>query len=590
MPQYRAPVERMKFVIEQVLDAPAQWVEIPAFADIDAQLAGEILDQAAHFTQNVLAPLNSAADLEGCTWSPEGVKTPKGFPEAYQAYVGGGWPALACDPDIGGQGLPQLLNTAVTEMVCSANHAWAMYPGLLHGAYEAVKAVAVPELRALYLPKLVSGEWLGTMALTEPHAGSDLGLLRTKAECVDGPALNGARVRVSGQKIFISGGEQDMTSNIVHLVLGRLPGGAPGTKGLSLFLVPKILPDGRVNTVYCDGIEKKMGIKGSATCQMRFDHAEGWLLGESGTGLATMFLMMNSARLQVSMQGVGHLEAAAQYATAYAVERTQSRAPKRPEGVPAVPADVIAWHPAMRRILLTLQANTEAARLLSYWTAQLLDEHEHHPDADRRKVSGDLVALLTPIVKAFLTELGHRSADDALGVFGGHGYVHEWLIEQHVRDSRIAMIYEGSNEIQAIDLIMRKVLDGSPRLDRLLSVFSSEVQACGDDPALQPFSQALSEQMVAIEQSRDVLVQAKAIDPERVLQVADDFLPALGYALFAWAWTRLARKTPMHPDPAERERLATLTNFGISWVLPAQQWRWQSVKNNQRVLPWVPLN
>jgi len=591
MPQYRAPVERMKFVIEHVLEAPAQWAGIPAFAELDAQLANEVLEQAAHFTQDVLAPLNSAADLEGCTWSPEGVITPKGFPAAYQAYVDGGWPALACDPEIGGQGLPQLLNTAVTEMVCSANHAWAMYPGLLHGAYEAVKAVAVPELRALYLPKLVSGEWLGTMALTEAHAGSDLGLLRTKAECVDGAAAtNGVRVRVTGQKIFISGGEQDMTANIVHLVLGRLPGGAPGTKGLSLFLVPKILPDGRANTVYCDGIEKKMGIKGSATCQMRFDQSEGWLLGEPGTGLATMFLMMNSARLQVSMQGVGHLEAATQYATAYARERTQSRAPKRPEGAVAAPADVIAWHPAMRRILLTLQANTEAARLVSYWTAQVLDEHEHHPDAEHRQAAGELVALLTPIMKAFLTELGHKSADDALGVLGGHGFVHEWLIEQHVRDSRIAMIYEGTNEIQAIDLMMRKVLDGSPRLDHLLAVLAHEIDACGNDPLLQPFAQALSVQVSTIRDAREALVQAKAADPERVLKVADDFLPALGYALFAWAWTRLARKAPLHADPAERERLTTLARFGIDWVLPAQQWRWQSVMHNDRVLPWVPAS
>jgi len=590
MPQYRAPVERMKFVIEKVLEAPTQWAEIPAFAEIDAELAGEILEQAAHFTQDVLAPLNSSADLEGCTWRPEGVTTPKGFPAAYQAYVEGGWPALACDPDIGGQGLPQLLNTAVTEMVCAANHAWAMYPGLLHGAYEAVKAVAVPELRALYLPKLVSGEWLGTMALTEPHAGSDLGLLRTKAECVDEAPVNGARVHVTGQKIFISGGDQDMTANIVHLVLGRLPGGAPGTKGLSLFLVPKVLPDGRVNTVYCDGIEKKMGIKGSATCQMRFDRAEGWLLGEPGTGLATMFLMMNSARLQVSMQGVGHLDAATQYATAYALERSQSRAPRRPDGAPAAPADLIAWHPAMRRILLTLQANSEAARLVSYWTAQVLDEHEHHPDSERRKAAGDLVALLTPIAKSFLTELGHKSADEALGVFGGHGYVHEWLIEQHVRDSRIAMVYEGTNEIQAIDLMMRKVLDGSPRLDRLLSVFVAEVRACEEDPTLQPFAKALGDQSTVIVRAREALLQAKAANPERALQVADDFLPAMGYALFTWAWTRLARKAPSHPDPKERERLMTLARFGIEWILPAQQWRWESVLNNDRTLPWVPAN
>jgi len=586
--QYHAPLARMRFVLEQVLDAPAGWREIPAFAELDTEIAREVLEQAARFTEDVLAPLNSPADLEGCHWSATGVQTPQGYAAAWQAFVAGGWPSLACDPAAGGQGLPQLLNTVLYEMLCSANHAWTMYPGLLHGAYEAVKAHATPELRELYLPKLVSGEWLATMNLTEPQAGSDLALLRSKAECLDGPAVNGARVTVSGLKIFISGGEQDMTPNIVHLVLARLPDALPGTKGLSLFLVPKILPDGRRNSVYCDGIEKKMGIKGSATCQMRFEAAEGWLLGPPGGGLAAMFLMMNSARLHVGVQGLGHLEAVTQYAVAYASERTQMKAPTRPSDAPQQGGpDPIAWHPAMRRILLGLQAHTEGARVLTYWTAQLLDEHEQHPDAQRRQACGELVSLLTPIVKGFLTDLGHRGADEALGVLGGYGYIHEYQVEQHVRDSRIAMIYEGTNEIQAIDLVMRKVLDGSPRLDRLLGLLEAEAQACSGQPDLQPYAEALQAQVACVREARQALLVAKAVDAERVLRVADDFLPALGYSLLTWAWARLARHAPRHPDAIERQRLQCLSRFGIEWLLPAQQWRWGRIRHNDKALPWI---
>jgi len=582
----------MRFVLEQVLDAPAGWREIPAFAELDAEIAREVLEQAARFTEDVLAPLNSPADLEGCHWGEAGVQTPQGYPAAWQAFVAGGWPSLACDPAAGGQGLPQLLNTVLYEMLCSANHAWTMYPGLLHGAYEAVKAHATPELRERYLPKLVSGEWLATMNLTEPQAGSDLALLRSKAECLDSPAVNGARVKVSGLKIFISGGEQDMTPNIVHLVLARLPDAVPGTKGLSLFLVPKILPDGRRNTVYCDGIEKKMGIKGSATCQMRFEAAEGWLLGPPCGGLAAMFLMMNSARLHVGVQGLGHLEAVTQYAVAYAGERTQMKAPRKPEGAAAqnpspAGADVIAWHPAMRRILLGLQAQTEGARVLTYWTAQLLDEHEQHPDASRRQAAGELVTLLTPVVKAFLTELGHRGADEALGVLGGYGYIHEYRVEQHVRDSRIAMIYEGTNEIQAIDLVMRKVLDGSPRLDRLLDVLEAEAQACAAQPDLALYSQALRDQATQVRAARAALLASKGVDAEPVLRVADDFLQGLGYTLLAWAWARIARHAPQLAHAAERERMQVLACYGIQWLLPAQQWRWERILHNDKELPWI---
>ncbi|MEY8876236.1 MAG: acyl-CoA dehydrogenase family protein, partial [Leptothrix sp. (in: b-proteobacteria)] len=538
---YVPPLDEMRFVIEQVLDAPASWSGLPLYADLDADTAREVLAQAGRFAAEVVAPINASADLQGCTWSPDGVTTPDGYPQAWAAFVEGGWPALGCDPEVGGQGLPQLLNAALFEMLVAANHAWTMYPGLLHGAYEAIKATATPELRERYLPKVVSGEWLATMNLTEPQAGSDLGLIRSRAEPVEAGAVieNGAPVRVSGNKIFISGGDQDMTDNIVHLVLARLPDALPGTRGLSLFLVPKFLPDGRRNAVFCDGIEKKMGIKGSSTCQMRFEQAEGWLLGAPGAGLGAMFLMMNAARLHVGVQGLGHLDAATQKALRYAEERVQLRAPKRPDAAPAGSgADPIVWHPAMRRILLGLQAQTQGARVLAYWTALLLDEHEQHPDPERRRAAGELVALLTPVVKAFLTHLGHYGADEALGVFGGYGYIHEYGIEQQVRDSRIAMIYEGTNEIQAIDLVMRKLLGNGQGLALLQAEFGAEIERLAADVALAPYANALRQQLDALQGAVAALAAARALDAEAPLRVADDMLHGVGHALLAWAWCR----------------------------------------------------
>jgi alkylation response protein AidB-like acyl-CoA dehydrogenase len=441
-------------------------------------------------------------------------------------------------------------------------------------------------------------------------------------------AVNGARVRVSGNKIFISGGEHDLTDNIVHLVLARLPDAVPGTKGLSLALVPKVLPDGRRNRVFCDGVEKKMGIKGSATCQMRFDDAEGWLLGAPGNGLAAMFLMMNSARLHVGMQGLGHLEAATQRAVAYAGERTQLRAPGRPDSAGnATGPDLIAWHPAMRRILLGLQAQSAGARVLAYWTALLLDESEHHPDAGRRTACHDLVALLTPVVKGFLTDIGHRGADDALGVFGGYGFIHDYGIEQHVRDSRIAMIYEGTNEIQAIDLVMRKLLDDPRRIDALLAEFDAEVaiQTALDTPAAQSpdanaaateagaWATTLADQARLIRESLTALRAARGADPEAPLRVADDILHGLGHAMLAWSWARLSRAAGQAlsaratttatggetagsaPAEASTEgygdhflhQQVELAAYGRDWLLPAAAWRWQRVTQGAPALPWV---
>jgi alkylation response protein AidB-like acyl-CoA dehydrogenase len=592
---YRAPVADMAWLMDEVLQAPAAWAALPAFDGLDAETARQVLEEAGRFAGEVLAPTNASGDLAGCTWSPAGVATPPGFAEAYRAFVDGGWPALACAPDAGGQGLPQLLNAALFEMLTSANHAWTMYPGLLHGAYEVLHAHATPALRAQYLEKVVRGEWLATMNLTEPQAGSDLGLVRTRAEPVDGAApANGVPVRVTGGKIFISGGDHDLTDNIVHLVLCRLPDGPPGTKGLSLALVPKLLPDGRRNAVFCDGIEKKMGIKGSATCQMRFEQAAGWLIGEPHRGLAAMFLMMNSARLHVAVQGLGHLEAATQNAWAYTAERRQMRAARRPEGAAAAAADPIAWHPAMRRLLLTLRARTDACRLLAYLTAQWLDEAEQHPDAEHRRTCADHVALLTPVAKAFFTDLGHRSADEALQAWGGYGFVHDYGIEQTVRDSRIAMIYEGTNEIQAIDLVMRKILDdGGRRADALRTRLAAEVTACRADAATAAFAEALAAQLDAWGTAQHLLVDGAGNDPEWPLRVADDLLHGIGHALLAWAWARIARAATQAAAagrPCGERRAAdwlAAARHGIDWLLPQAQVHWSRTGRRDAALPFM---
>ena len=588
---YQAPLRDLQFVIEELLDAPARWREIPAFAELDADTARQILAEAGRFAAEVLAPTNATGDVQGCTWDPQNgqVRTPDGFASAYRSFCDGGWPALACDPQWGGQGLPQLLNMALHEMLNSANHAWTMYPGLSHGAYEALKAHATPELQQRYLPPIVSGEWLATMCLTESHAGSDLGLLRTRAEPLGTELDNGAPVRVTGTKIFISGGDHDLSDNIVHLVLARLPDAPAGSKGLSVVLVPKLLPDGQPNAVRCDGIEKKMGIKGSATCVLSFEGATGWLIGEAHRGLAVMFMMMNAARLQVGMQGLGHLEAARQNALRHAHERTQSRAPARPDGPAASGPDAIALHPAVRRTLWTLEALTQGQRLLALWTAQLLDQAEHHPEPALRSRAANLTALLTPIVKSFLTANGHHGANAALQVWGGHGYVHDFGIEQTVRDSRIAMIYEGTNEIQAIDLLQRKVFeDGGHRLALLLDELDREVRACAGTPSIAALAAPLRQAIDALREATARLYIGRRQDAEWPFRVADDYLRAAGLVLMGWAWARRARACESRTDdPWHADQLAA-ARFGIEWLLPEAAWLLRRVQDSALALPWAP--
>jgi alkylation response protein AidB-like acyl-CoA dehydrogenase len=533
--QYEAPLRDMRYVIEDVLGLPAQWVGLPAFADLDADTARQVLDEAARFATEVLAPTNANGDLEGCTLTNGEVSTPRGFREAYRAFVDAGWPALACAPAAGGQGLPQVLNAALYEMLAAANHAWTMYPGLLHGAYECLHAHASPELKARYLGKVVSGEWLSTMCLTEAHAGSDLGLLATRAQ----PAADGS-YRLKGTKIFISGGEQDLTDNIVHLVLARLPDAPPGTKGISLFLAPKFLPDGTRNDVRCDGVEKKMGIKGSATCVMTFDGAIAWLVGEPNRGLAAMFAMMNAARLHVALQGLAHAQNAHRNALVYAHERLQSRAPVRStdargpsRGEGQAAADPIVLHPAMRRTLLRQRVLVEGSRLIAYEAAHLIDLAEQSPDAAVRERAHDQAALLTPVLKAFLTDNGFALANEALQVFGGHGYTHDWGVEQCVRDARIAMIYEGTNQIQAIDLVVRKlVAEGGRKFAAWLDALAAGL------PAGARHGQAALKQLRRLGELATDVVAASRDDAELPFRVADDLLRATGLALVAQAWAR----------------------------------------------------
>ena len=566
---YAAPLAEMRFVIEQVLEAPASWRSCAAIADLDAETAGAVLEEAARFAGEVLQPINAQGDIEGCTRKADGsVATPAGFAAAYRAFVQGGWPALPCDPEWGGQGLPMLVDAAMREMLTACNHGWTMYPDLLHGAYETIKHHASDELKQRYLAQIVSGDCLAAMALTEPQAGSDLGLLSTKAL----PQPDGS-LQVRGSKIFISGADHDLSDNIVHLVLCRLPDAPAGTKGVSLALVPKLLPDGTRNHWTVDSLEHKMGIHGSATCAVSYDGATGWLVGEANRGLAAMFLMMNSARLHVGLQGLGHQEMATQNALRHAAERVQMKAP-------------IAQHPAMRHTLLRLQALTEAQRVIAYRAALAIDEAAHHADETVRRKSGRLCALLTPVVKAVLTKQGFDSASAALQVFGGYGYVHEYGIEQTLRDARIAMIYEGTNEIQAIDLMQRKVLaDGGETLRQLLDELQTEIARCAATADLADFADALRAQCAVARDATAALVAGAPNDPEWPLRAADDFLQGLSHTLMAWAFAASARAALSQPDAAWAQAKIGRMRYGIQWLLPQADVHWRRVQARHGALP-----
>ena len=551
MNTYHPATEDMAFILSTVLQAPQQLQALSAFSEVDADLMQQVLDEAGKFVGEVVAPLNRDGDEIGAQWAAGQVTMPPGFRDAYQAFWQAGWPALAASTEDGGQGLPAVLEAMLFEMLSAANHGWTMAPGLLHGAYECIKHHGSAALKAQYLEKVATGEWLATMCLTEPHAGSDLGLVRTKAV----PQLDGSHA-LSGTKIFISGGEHDLSDNIVHLVLARLPEAPPGPKGLSLFLVPKFYADGRRSAVHCERIEEKMGLHGSPTCVMRFDAATGWIIGEPGRGLNAMFVMMNAARLHVALQGIGLLDAAWQKADAYSQERRQMRAPGR--GKSAAEADLIAEHPAMRRILDTQRAWIDAGRVLAYRTALELDLAKHHPDADRRETAQRWCSFVTPVIKAAFTQQAFYGGSECLQVFGGHGYVREWGIEQNVRDARVAMIYEGTNEIQAIDLLVRKVLpDGGTSFTIWLNSLRCDLDAS------QPADDRVLARLAALQARTQELAKATAQDPTLAHWVADDYLRAVAVALLDWAWAQISR----HATPATARWTAPAQALQ-RWVMP----------------------
>lgn len=543
MPQYHAPLRDMQFVLHEVLKVQDEFQHMPRFAEVDADTVNAVLEQGAKFCEQVIFPLNKPGDEQGCQHdkNTQTVTTPQGFKQAYQQYIEGGWAALACEPEYGGQGLPQTLNQVFFEMANAANQAWTMYPGLTHGAYECLHAHGTEEQKTLYLPKLTSGEWTGTMCLTEPHCGTDLGLLRTKAE----PSGDGS-YRLSGQKIFISSGEHDMAVNIVHLVLARLPDAPAGSKGISLFVVPKFLPQpdgslGARNPIHCNGIEHKMGIHANATCQMYLDGAQGWLVGEPNKGLQAMFVMMNAARLAVGVQSLGLSEVAYQNAVVYAKDRLQMRSlsgVKAPEKA----ADPIIVHPDVRKMLLTARAYVEGGRALAYFAALQIDRELHHPDAEVRKEAADLLALLTPITKAFLTDNGWIATSNCLQVYGGHGYIAEWGMEQFVRDARINMIYEGTNTIQSLDLLGRKVLmDNGARLKKFGKLVQDFIEEEGVKEEMQEFINPLADLGDKVTKLTMELGMKAMGNQDEVGGAAVDYLRVCGHLVFAYFFARMAR-------------------------------------------------
>ena len=533
MPEYRAPLCDMRFVFDEVLDAYATLQALPAQREFGDDLGGAILEEAAKLAENVLAPVNAIGDRQGCQYDPQNhsVKTPEGFRAAYRQFAEGGWTALACPTEFGGQGLPHVLNMMVEEMTCSANLSLGMYPGLTHGAINALVAHGTPDQQQKYLPRLISGEWTGTMCLTEPQCGTDLGLIRTRAV----PQADGSYA-ISGTKIWITGGEHDLVDNIVHLVLAKLPDAPDSVKGISLFLVPKFLDDGSRNPAFCGGLEHKMGIKGSATCVMNFEGARGWLIGEPNRGLACMFTMMNSARLMVGMQGLGIAEAAWQISLGFARERLQSRSPTGPKA-PDKAADPIIVHPDVRRNLLRQKAMIEGCRALAYFTGLHEDVAHGHEEPGVRQQADDLVQLLTPVVKAFLTDEGFACANDALQVLGGSGFTQDWGIEQLVRDARITRIYEGTNGIQALDLVGRKLNLGG---GRALRAYFGLIQQWLGEHADAPHAKSVARALERLQQATLWIAAQGMQDAEQAAAAATPYLRLFALTSLAWMWSRMA--------------------------------------------------
>lgn len=531
---YQAPLREMQFVLYELLKGDEILPSLPGFEDATREIMDAMLTEGAKLAQNVIAPTNVPGDREGCVYDPvaKTVKTPTGFKEAYQQFAEAGWTALSAPVEYGGQGLPHTLNTLAEEMMCSANLSLGMYPGLTHGAVNALTSYGTDEQKNYYLPKLISGEWTGTMCLTEPQCGTDLALIRTKAE----PQADGTYA-ITGTKIWITGGEHDLVDNIVHLVLAKLPDAPGGSKGISLFLVPKVLPDGTRNTAFCGGLEHKMGIKGSATCVMNFEGAKGTLIGEPHKGLQAMFVMMNSARLMVGTQGLGLGEIAYQVSLGFAKERLQSRSLNGPQA-PDKPADPIIVHPDVRRMLLRQKATIEGARAMAYFAALNLDIAHKAEDADTRERADDMVQLLTPVVKAFLTDEGFFCANDGLQLMGGSGFTQDWPLEQYVRDARITRIYEGTNGIQALDLVGRKMgLNGGRSVKRFFGMLESYLK----DNADAPFAAHVKDALAKLQKATLWLMQNGMADREQAGAAATPYLRLFALTTVAYFWSRMAQ-------------------------------------------------
>ncbi|MCC0403868.1 acyl-CoA dehydrogenase C-terminal domain-containing protein [Pseudomonas aeruginosa] len=569
MPEYNAPLRDMRFLLNDVFDAPALWQRLPRLAErIDADTADAILEEAAKVTGGLLAPLNRSGDEEGAQWQDGAVRTPAGFREAYATYAEGGWVGLTGNPAHGGMGMPKMLAVQFEEMMYAANASFSLYSTLSAGACLALDAHGSEELKNRYLPNMYAGTWAGSMCLTEPHAGTDLGIIRTRAE----PQADGS-YRISGTKIFITGGEQDLTENIIHLVLAKLPDAPAGSRGISLFLVPKFLvgDDGALgarNAVHCGSIEHKMGIKASATCVMNFDGASGWLVGEVNKGLAAMFTMMNYERLSIGIQGIGCAEMSYQSAVAYARERLQSRAPTGPVARDKA-ADPIIVHPDVRRMLLTMKALTEGGRAFSTYVGQQLDLAKYAEDQEERSQAEALVALLTPVAKAFFTDTGLESCVLGQQVFGGHGYIREWGQEQLVRDVRIAQIYEGTNGIQALDLMGRKVVANG---GLFLSIFSREVRAfaAGANAELAEFVTPLLTALDLLDNLTQGIVARAGNDPREIGAASVEYLHLFGYTAYAYLWARMAAAAlrQREADPSFHDGKLATARFYFARILP----------------------
>ncbi|MDE2029390.1 MAG: acyl-CoA dehydrogenase C-terminal domain-containing protein [Alphaproteobacteria bacterium] len=536
MPSYKAPLEDIRFILNEVIDAPAL-AALPGYEEATADNIDTIVEAAAQIAEELLFPLNQSGDKEGCAFDNGNVKTPAGFKDAYQTFREGGWTGLSCKTEYGGQGLPILLNCVLDEIFSSANMSFGMYPGLSHGAYNAIEKHASDEFKKTYLPKLTDGTWTGTMCLTEPQCGTDLGLIRTKAE----PHADGS-YKVTGTKIFISAGEHDLSENIIHLVLARLPDAPEGIKGISLFVVPKFMPaDMSRNNVVCGSIEHKMGIKGSATCVMNFDNATGWLVGKPNKGMSAMFTMMNEARMAVGLQGLGLAEVAYQNAVIYAKERLQMRSLTGAK-FPDKPADPIIVHPDVRRNLLTMRALTEGCRALAYWVGRELDVETKTQDETKRAEAADFVALMIPIIKSFLTDAGFDVANLAVQVYGGHGYIRDNGVEQYVRDARITQIYEGANGIQALDLVGRKMAEDYGRLmRRFFHPVAAFLAAEKDNGALAEFLPYFMSAFGKLQMASLTVATRGFGNPDEAGAAASDYLRLFALVAVGFMWLKMAK-------------------------------------------------